>query len=68
MYSKRVDFVGTDVIYRAEASVGAAENSPVWRIRKIDISSTDSDVSEKWANGSSSFEHIWSDRLTYTYI
>lgn len=66
MYSKRIDFVTDNIIYRGEAIVGSLENSPVWRIRKIVIEN-DNDVTEVWANGISSFAHIWSDRLTYIY-
>lgn len=65
-YSKRVDFVGETVIYRGEAPVGSAENSAVWRIRKILIA-VDGDVTETWADGVSSFTKTWDLRTTYNY-
>lgn len=65
-YSKRIDFISDDVLYKGEAEVGALENDPVWRIRKVTIG-LDGDVTEIWANGSSSFSHEWVDRLGYAY-
>lgn len=64
--AKRVDFVGEDIIYKAEAPVGTTDGSSLWRIRKITIA-VDGDVSETWASGNSTFNKIWTDRLTYTY-
>lgn len=65
-YSKRIDFVGEDVIYRGEAVVGSSEGSAVWRIRKILLSS-DGDVVETWAGGTAVFDKTWTNRLNYTY-
>lgn len=65
-YAKRIDFISDDVLYKGEAAVGSLESSPVWRIRKI-IIGVDSDVSETWANGTSTYDKIWADRLTLTY-
>jgi hypothetical protein len=67
MYSKRVDFITDNELYRGEASVGSSESSAVWRIRKIVIG-IDGDVSEKWASGNANFDKVWSDRLILTYI
>jgi hypothetical protein len=64
--AKRIDFVGDDVIYKAEAAAGVADSAPLWRIRKI-VLSVDGDVTETWADGNSSYNKIWDDRLTYTY-
>lgn len=66
-YSKRVDFVTENEIYKAEAAVGTAETASLWRIRKVIIGS-DSDVTEIWASGTAVYDKRWSDRLTYTYI
>ena len=65
-YSKRIDFITQNEIYRGEAQVGSSENSPLWRIRKIVISG-DGDVTETWADGSSDFNKLWTSRLSYTY-
>lgn len=66
VYSKRIDFVTEDELYRGEAAVGSSEVSPVWRIRKVVIAG-DGDITETWANGSASFNKQWNLRTTYTY-
>lgn len=65
-YSKRIDFVGDDVIYKGEAATGTLESAAVWRIRKITIG-VDEDVTELWADGNSAFDNVWDDRLTLSY-
>ena len=64
--AKRVDFVGEDVIYKAEAAVGTADGSPLWRIRKI-VLGVDGDVTETWAGGNASYNKTWNSRAGYTY-
>lgn len=64
--AKRVDFVGEDVIYKAEAAVGTADGSPLWRIHKI-VLGVDGDVTETWANGTAAYDKIWNSRVGYTY-
>ena len=66
VYSKRTDFVGTTIIYRAEAEPGTLESAALWRIRKL-ILATDDDVTELWADGTATFNKIWTDRATYNY-
>lgn len=66
-YSKRVDFITDNELYKGEAVVGTAEAAASWRIRKVTIGE-DSDVSETWASGTSLYDKRWIDRLTYTYI
>lgn len=68
MYAKRVDFSADGTfLYRGEAVPGTAESDNLWRIRRIDIASSDGDVTEIWADGNASFTKVWDDRLTYTY-
>lgn len=66
VYSKRIDFVTEDILYRGEANPGALESAPVWRIRKITIA-PDGDVSEEWADGDANFDNIWADRPILNY-
>lgn len=67
-YSKRVDSANNDtIIYRGEAAPGSADDAPVWRIVRIEFPS-DGDVIEKWAGGTASFTHAWTDRETLTYL
>ncbi len=66
VYSKRIDFVSDNEIYRGEAQVGSVESSNVWRIRRITIAS-DNDVTEMWAGGTAEFNKAWSNRVNYSY-
>lgn len=66
MYSKRVDFITDNLLYRGEAVVGSSESASQWRLRKI-VLGVDGDVTEIWASGSALFDKQWSERLTYTY-
>lgn len=66
VYSKRIDFISDDEFYKGEAFVGSPENTPVWRIRKTSIG-PGGDVTETWAEGSASFDKIWTNRLSLIY-
>ena len=66
-YAKRTDFVGTDVIYRAEAIVGSTNASASWRIRKITFVGIEGDIVEEWAGGTALFDKIWDNRLSLSY-
>lgn len=66
VYSKRVDFINDNDLYKGEAAVGSLESNAVWRIRKITLSS-DGDVTETWAAGTSDFDKIWANRLSLSY-
>ena len=65
-YSKRVDFITDDLLYRGEAAPGTLTSQTGWRIRKITIG-TDGDVTEQWADGNSQFNKVWDNRLSFTY-
>jgi hypothetical protein len=65
-FSKRIDFINDNELYRGEAAPGSAESSAAWRIRKITIS-PDGDVTEMWAGGNSNFDKAWTDRATLVY-
>ena len=66
VYSKRIDFISDDVLYKGEAPVGSLENSPVWRVRRI-IVGADGDVTEVWAGGSAEFVNTWTGRTGFIY-
>lgn len=66
VYSKRIDFVTDDELYRGEAPVGSSEADSVWRIRKVVIGS-DGDVWETWAGGTALFDKTWNLRTSYVY-
>ena len=64
-YTKRTDFVGTDVVYKGEAAPGTAENVSGWRISRITF--VGEDIEELWAEGTADFNKMWSQRTSYTY-
>lgn len=66
MYSKRVDFVTDNELYRGEAAVGSSETAAVWRVRKLVIGN-DGDVTETWASGNANFDKVWADRGSLSY-
>lgn len=65
-YAKRTDIVSDLLIYKADAAVGSLESDAVWRVKRLTIG-LDGDVTEEWANGSASFNAVWSDRASLTY-
>lgn len=65
VYATQYDDVGSNIAYLGEAVPGAAVSSPVWRIRKLDMSASDLVVT--WANGNDNFTNIWNNRLSLTY-
>lgn len=67
-YAERVDFVGTTLIYRGEATPGTLDSSPSWRIRRLTINpASDDDVTTEWADGVSSFTKVWDNRASLVY-
>lgn len=66
VYSKRIDFISENELYKGEAAVGSSEASPLWRIRKVVIA-VDNDVSETWASGTADFDKIWANRAALVY-
>jgi hypothetical protein len=66
-YTKRVDFITDELLYRGEAVPGTATSSPSWRVRRITISAVDGDVTEEWASGNANFDKVWDDHLTFIY-
>lgn len=65
-YSKRVDFITDNLIYKGEATVGSLTTDALWRVRKIEIG-IDGDISETWANGNAGFLNVWDNRSLLTY-
>jgi len=67
MYTKRVDFITDDLLYRGEADPGTTEDQALWRVRKLVINPVDGDVTETWADGTAAFTKVWDDRFLYIY-
>lgn len=65
-YSKRMDQVGDDVIYKGEAAPGSSEADAAWRICKVSF--LGNDLVEEWANGTADFVNVWSARQSLSYV
>jgi len=66
VYARKVNFVGSSVLYRGEAVPGSATNASVWRVRRITIA-VDGDIDEQWANGNATFANVWDNHLVLSY-
>lgn len=49
--------------YIGEASPGASDSDPVWRIQRIDANGTTS-----WADGNAAFDNVWANHPNLTYL
>lgn len=65
-YALQLDEVGT-YTYVGEADPGSATSAAVWRIKRLDESSTNPELIIKWASGNDNFDKIWDNRLSLTY-
>jgi hypothetical protein len=68
MFSKRIDFITDNLLYRGEAEPGISTADPYWRIRRITISDIDDDIIEIWASGDDNFDKVWDSRIGYSYL
>ena len=53
--------------YIGEAAIGSADSDAAWRIKRIETA-TDREYTLVWADGASTFDKVWDNRTTYTYI
>ena len=60
----RWDDYSTSDIYLGYADSGSVDANPVWAVKKIE----ESTGIITWADGDKSFDNIWDDRLTLTYV
>lgn len=66
VYSKRIDFINDNELYRGEAAVGSIESAAVWRIKKTTIAN-EGDITEIWAGGNANFDKTWANRVSLSY-
>lgn len=66
IYAIRVDDASTSVTYVGEASLGAPESSPIWRIKKLETIGSVFKIT--WADGNQAFDNVWNDRSSLTFI
>jgi hypothetical protein len=53
------------IYYMGEAQANTPESSPLWRIKRVDMSGET--IVILFADGNDDFDNIWSDHLTLTY-
>lgn len=63
-YNKLIDVSG-NYTYIGEALPGTATSAATWRIKRVEQIGTDYNI--LWSDGSSDFDKVWDDRLTYAY-
>lgn len=63
-YNKLIDVDG-NYTYIGEADPGTSPSLNKWRIKRVE--QVGADINILWASGSSDFNKIWIDRLTYVY-
>jgi len=54
------------VIYSAKADPGTIDSDPAWKLKRT-ILKPDDDLKEKWANGNSTTDKVWDNRLGLIY-
>jgi hypothetical protein len=60
-----IDDSGTEFTYIGYAAAGSLSSAAVWKIKRIDESDG---LVIKWADGNTSFDNIWDNRASLTYI
>lgn len=68
-FAQRIDdTTASTVYYFGEAAPGTLDAASVWRISRITfITPGEDDVDIEWADGDSSFDNVWDDRLILGY-
>lgn len=60
-----LDEVSADLMYIGEADPGADMGDPVWKIKKVETSGSETTI--LWADGNENFDNIWDNRAILTY-
>lgn len=64
-YAQVVDEASDTVTYIGKAEPGSAESAPVWQIKRITISGTETITT--WADGDVQFNNVWDLRASISY-
>ena len=65
-FAVRVDDVSSTITYVGEAPIRSPNTAPVWRIKKLET--LGSVFSITWADGNMSFDNVWNDRASLSYL
>ena len=66
-YAIQIDEINDNLVYKGDALPGSTTAMPVWRLSKITLVPGGDVVIVEWADGFSTFDKVWDNRLTYTY-
>lgn len=64
--SQRIDEVSATLLYIGEAVIGALDTDPVWKIKKILTSGSQTAI--LWPDDGNGYVHSWADRASLTYV
>lgn len=64
-YTKLIDEVNDSTMYIGEALPGTTASQSLWRIKRIQQTNEDIDIT--FANASNAFSFVWNNRLAYSY-
>ena len=65
-YAVRLDSIDANTTYVGEAPIGANGTESRWRLRKL--VQDGSVLSIFWADGNQSFDNVWDNRASLTYL
>lgn len=55
-----------EITYRGDAPAGTLTSAAAWRIQRMQVDA-DSDITILWADGDTSYDNIWDNRLSISY-
>lgn len=64
--SVRIDEVSANLIYIGEATASADDSSPIWRIKRLQLTGTVTAI--QYADGNTNFDNVWANRASLTYV
>ncbi len=69
IYDKRTaENASTQIEYFGRCLPGVLDSAAGWQIKKITYFASGNVASEMTANGTQTFDKVWDDRATYTYL
>jgi YD repeat-containing protein len=57
-----------NVEYVGRALGGKATNESAWQIQKLEYDGSNNFTGVKWADGNRSFDNVWDDRVSLSYL
>ncbi len=57
-----------NLIYSGKSDIGSDKSDAVWQIVKFTYDASNNLTDMQWANGRETFENIWNNRTSLTYL